>query len=1109
MKGFLNRTACRIRSFFGRFSTRLVVMTMIAGLFPVFIFLVTLGSYETTLLHDIDRSVRSLQGEVREETGAVAKSLSEERVRQKAVDVALHVALFISTHREMTTDDLRKDKAFRQIAIQRVGKTGYTAVHESRNRAVSLVHPSPAVENRELKSLSEKGKMSRFWTIVEAGMGGRSAGGYYDWRDSGGTVRQKYMYLHPVETLTADGVPLCVGATILVDEFEEPVNTLAQISERFSGEILTAVTGLFSSYRRQGVLLFTITAFLALVWSFFTGLSLAGVVNRFREAIREINRGNFAYRMEPGMSGDVRDMMAEFNTMAARLEETVVSRSKLEESEAKLSSIVDFLPDPTFAVDRSGKIILWNRAMEELTGVKRNEMGFVGDFEHARHFYGKKQPMLLDHVLSPDLHCMGHYEHYHREGDMIIAEGRVDFRLHGTRWIWGKASPIFNREGVLMGAIESLRDMTDRKQLEEALKQSEERFRTVVMHSGIGTALTDLDGRFTLVNPAFCRMLGFTREELREKDLPGISHPDERFRERLLLDRIRGGEAPFRQIEKRFIGGDGGVLWTLLNVTLVRDPSGDPLHFIAQIQDITERKKAEEALHVSESMLRSIVDSAKDAIFVKNLDLRYILVNRFMADLYETRISELIGKSDEDLMDPEAARRVRDIDLQVLQGAAIEAESERPIQGMVRTFHAIKVPLKDGEGRVIGLCGISRDITERNRLEGLLFQSQKMEAVGTLAGGMAHEFNNLLMGIQGYTSLMLMDLDPDHPHYGRLKSIEERVRSGADLSRQILGFARGGKYDVRPADLNELMGKTALLFGRTRKEIRIHESFHSDLRRVEVDRTQVEQLLMNLFLNASQAMPAGGDLSLETGNVDLGEEDAKPYGGRPGRYVMMVIADTGVGMDEKTKSRIFEPFFTTKEMGRGTGLGLAAVYGIVKGYGGFIQVESEPGRGSTFRIFLPASEKEIPGETVQEPPSVRGAETILVVDDEEVILGVLDEWLTLLGYQVITANGAAAALEIFRGRPNGIDLVILDMIMPGMGGGEVLDRLKALNPDVAVILSSGYSVEGEASGIMERGVRAFIQKPFQMKEFSRLIREVLDGDGRPGAGEPVRADWGP
>jgi PAS domain S-box-containing protein len=1077
-------------------------MTMIAGLFPVFIFLFTLGSYESTLLHGIDRSVRSLQVEVREETEAVAKTLSEERVRQKAVDTALEVALYLGTHREMTARDLRNDRSFREIAVQRMGRTGYTAVHESTDRAVNLAHPSPSVENKELKSLEKE--FPRFWSIVEAGMGGKVSSGYYDWRDSDGVIRQKYMHIQPVGTPTADGVPLCVAATILVDEFQEPVNALAQISERFSREILSAVTGLFSSYRSHGVFLFMITAFLTLAWSFFTGLSLAGVVNRFREAIREINRGNFAYRMEPGMSGDVRDMMAEFNTMAARLEDTMVSRSKLEESEAKLSSIIDFLPDPTFAVDRSGTIILWNRAMEELTGVKRSDVGFTGDFEHARHFYGKKRPMLVDYVLSPDLPHEGHYSHYYREGDMIIAEARIDFRLHGNRWIWGKASPIFNREGILTGAIESMRDVTDRKQLEEALKRSEERFRTVVMHSGIGTALADLDGRFTLVNPAFCRMLGFSGEELQEKDLLDISHPDERLRDRLLLDRLRAGETPFRQIEKRFIRRDGRLLWTLLNVTLVRDPSGDPMHLIAQIQDITERKETEEALHVSESMLRSIVDSARDAIFVKNLNLRYTLVNRFMADLFERKISEIVGESDEDLMDPETAARVREVDRQVLQGAAIEEESERPIQGIVRTFHAIKVPLKNGEGRIMGLCGISRDITERKRLEGLLFQSQKMEAVGTLAGGMAHDFNNLLMGIQGYTSLMLMDLDPGHPHYGRLKSIEEQVKSGADLSRQILGFARGGKYDVRPADLNELMGKTALLFGRTRKEIRIRESFHRDLRRVEVDRNQVEQVLMNLFLNASQAMPAGGDLSIETGNVDFDEEDVKPYGVRPGRYVMMVITDTGVGMDEKTLSRIFEPFFTTKEMGRGTGLGLAAVYGIVKGYGGFIQVESEPGRGSTFRIFLPASEKEIPVETAQEPPSVRGAETILVVDDEEVILGVLDEWLTSLGYHVITANGAAAALEIFGNRPKGVDLVILDMIMPGMGGGEVLDRLKVFDPDVAVILSSGYSVEGEASRIMERGVRAFIQKPFQMKEFSRMIREVLDGDGRHGAGERGR-----
>jgi len=1090
LKAFLKRMVILVRHVSGKFSTRLILMTMIAGLLPILIFIMILSSYESVLLREIDESVHFLRGECIEKAGAISKILAEDRIRQKAVDVASQLALFVDAHGDLTAGDLQRNRKFRDIAIQPVGETGYTAVHESGVRAFSLTHRSPAVENTNLREFEKENP--DFWSIVREGLDGKNSSGYYDWRDDDGVVRRKFMHVEPVAVKTADGVTLSVAATTYVDEFSRPVEAVKSISEKFSEDMLTTVGRSLSSFKKHGFLLFIITAFMTFSWSVFTGVSLSGVLGRLREAIGEINQGNFSYRMHPEMSGDVRDIMIEFNTMASRLEDTVVSRSKLEESEAALTSIIDFLPDPTFAIDRRGIIIFWNRAMEELTGVRRRDIRFQGNFEHALHYYGKKRPMLLDYLLSPDLEYEKNYSRIHKERDIIIAEGKVDLPAMGPRWIWGKASSIFNTHGQLIGAIESLRDITDRKELEEALKQSEERFRTAVMHSGIGMALIDIEGRFIMVNPMFCTMLGYSEEEISRKDMAGISHPEDLFRDRLLMHRLLTGEIPSCQMEKRFIHKDGPLLWTLLNVTLFRSPSGEPLHFIAQVQDITERKKTEAALGMSESMLRAIVDSARDAIFVKDMDMKYTQVNHSMVDLFGKPASEIIGMSDGDLFGAVNAERIGEVDRQVLQGRTIEEESEKPVRGTMRIFHTIKVPFRDGEGRIVGLCGIARDVTERKRLEGQLFQSQKMEAIGTLAGGIAHDFNNLLMGIQGYASLVMMDLDPDHPHYERLKSIESQVRSGADLSRQLLGFARGGKYDIRLTDMNDLIGKTAAMFGRTRKEIRIHEDFDADLRTVAVDRNQMEQALLNLFVNAWQAMPAGGDLCLETRNVAFDGEDVKPYHADPGDYVMIAIRDSGTGMDEKTKSRIFEPFFTTKEMGRGTGLGLATVYGIVKGYGGFIQVDSESGQGSAFRIFIPAAE----GKPSEEKPSdslpPRGKETILVVDDEEVILDVVDEWLTALGYHVIIVDNGAEAIEIFQKRRSGIDLVVLDMIMPGMSGGEVIDRLKALGSEVPVILSSGYSVEGEASKIMKRGVEAFIQKPFHIKDFSRLVREVLD-----------------
>jgi len=390
-------------------------------------------------------------------------------------------------------------------------------------------------------------------------------------------------------------------------------------------------------------------------------------------------------------------------------------------------------------------------------------------------------------------------------------------------------------------------------------------------------------------------------------------------------------------------------------------------------------------------------------------------------------------------------------------------------------------------------CELKHHWEQDLRMQKKLAEVQKFRALVQMGSGVAHDFNNLLMGIQGNVSLMFLDLDDNHPHYKKLKNIEHYVQSGAELTKQLLGFAKGGKFEVTATDLNELVETTARMFGRTKKEIKIHKKSQENLWTVEVDRGQIEQVILNLYVNAWQAMPGGGELRLKTENVLVGDELAGPYPVKPGRYVKISVSDTGIGMNHETTQRIFEPFFTTKEAGIGTGLGLSSAYGIIKNHGGFITVKSKKGEGTTFEIYLPTSDKKLFKEKSMSEELIPGTERILLVDDEDMILDVGKQMLERMGYEVMVATNGREAVEILEQEKETVDLVILDMIMPDMSGGQVFDRIKEARSDMRVLLSSGYGVDGEAAEILERGCDGFVQKPFNIKHLSQKIREVLDG----------------
>jgi two-component system, cell cycle sensor histidine kinase and response regulator CckA len=617
------------------------------------------------------------------------------------------------------------------------------------------------------------------------------------------------------------------------------------------------------------------------------------------------------------------------------------------------------------------------------------------------------------------------------------------------------------------------------KQAEETLREKEAFSFALFEYNPMETIVVDLEGRIVNFNLARKKASGRLPRigDLMYRDFAGSHTIDMRAE---LVECIKSGRM------KKF--PEQTYRDRILSITLSPFIKGA----IITSEDITDRKRAEEALRESEEKYRTLVEHATEAIFIaqdgviKFSNPSTLSFGYSAEELARIPFGDLIHPEDRELVVERYRRRMQG---EEVPDTYVFRFRNRSGEELWAQLNAARITWG---GRPATL-NFLRDITPLKKMEMQFQQAQKMEAIGTLAGGIAHDFNNLLMSIQGYITLMLFNIERSHPHYENLRRVEEHVRNGASLTAQLLGFARRGKYELKPADLNEILQRSSEMFERTRKEIKISRKFQKDLWAAEVDRGQMEQALLNLYVNAWQAMPKGGDLYLETKNVTLDRDYAKPYLLQPGKYVKISVTDTGMGIDEKTQQRIFEPFFTTKEMGRGTGLGLASAYGIVKGHGGFISVYSEKGHGSTFTIYLPASEKSIKeAKKVYSEEIPRGTETVLLVDDEVTITEVIEKALIMMGYKVFLAGNGEKALELYKKNQEAIAVVILDMIMPGISGGKTYDRLKEINPGVKVILSSGYSADGEAAQIMARGCDGFIQKPFGIKELSQKIREILD-----------------
>jgi PAS domain S-box-containing protein len=633
------------------------------------------------------------------------------------------------------------------------------------------------------------------------------------------------------------------------------------------------------------------------------------------------------------------------------------------------------------------------------------------------------------------------------------------------------------------------------KRDEQKAKFCEEKYCSLFLNAADIIAVIDRDANLIEINPKVQSELGISREELIGQNL--TTH---RMLTRESADRIRfhlreiveGRNQAVFEINARRI--DGTLVPFEVNAVPIRE--ADVVKAVqANLRNIRDRHEKEQALRNSEETTRVLLNAASNAAFLIDSGGIVLAANEQALNRMEKTAAELVGKPLASFLPPELGEARRQRGLEVLRtGRPLSFEDEWDGRAYSSSIH----PIHDEKGRVIKLAIYSKDITEekeseeeRKKLTKQLQQAQKMEAIGTLAGGIAHDFNNLLMAIQGNVSLALFDMEPSHPQHRILANIEKLVRSGADLTSKLLGYARKGKYESRPMRLNDLVRETSETFGRMRKDITIFRDLTEDLKNVVADKGQVEQVLLNLFVNAADAMPTGGKLILKTRNVTHQDIPDKGYTVKPGSYVMLTVGDTGVGMDKDVITRIFDPFFTTKKMGRGTGLGLASAYGIVKSHNGYIDVTSEKDQGSVFYIYLPASEQR--PQAVPEPrrKPEGGIGTILLVDDEDSVMEVTAQMIERLGYTVIRARSGREAIERFRENYDRVSLVLLDMIMPEMGGGEVFDELKRISRHVKVLLASGYSMQGQAREIINRGCIGFIQKPFNMEDLSSKLRSVL------------------
>ncbi len=911
----------------------------------------------------------------------------------------------------------------------------------------------------------------------------------------------------------------------------------------------------------------------------------------------------------------------------------IMERKKAEEalkaSQQRLSQIIDFLPDATMVIDLDGKVIAWNRAIEEMTCVRAEDILGKGDYEYAIPFYGEKRPVLIDLVGKWDKEIEKKYRYVKKEGKSLVSE-TFDPIVKPGGFLWNKASLLYDRDGNEIGAIESIRDISEMKAAEEALKESEEKYRVLVESTTDAIVLLDSARNMIACNKGFSSLFGYAEDEIKGESARLIHQSDEMFAQfgqiaygsiektgtyqgevyfrkkdgtlfpaetvtsaiekdgsqtgyvgiirdistrkkkeeeklrnekdlresqriahlgswRLNLEsnevfwteelykmygfdpklppppytehmrlftpgswgllstslaKTRDTGIPY-ELELEMVRNDGSRGWIWVRGEAITDSKGKATDLWGAAQDITDRKKMEEALRKSQEKYKHLFNEAQVALFRTFLDGSLVEINERYAQTagYET-VEECMANFHAGKAWPDREARDELIKKLYQDGSVNDYEAEIVRKDGTRiwiNFSATIYPEKGYiEGSLIDVTARKMAEEDRERLQAQLNQTQKMEAIGRLAGGVAHDFNNMLSVIIGHSEIALLEVDPTLPLYQKLQQIRRAGERSADLTRQLLAFARKQTISPKVIDINKTVEDMIMMLQRLiGEDIDLAWLPGENVWPVKMDSSQIDQILANLCVNARDAITDVGKVTIETGNAEFDNTYCINHQGFiPGEYVLIAVSDNGYGMDSETLDNIFEPFFTTKDSGKGTGLGLATVYGVVKQNDGFVNVYSEPGQGATFKIYLPRyrTKAEALEEKVKALPAKRGHETILLVEDEPAILEITTMMLERLGYEVVAAMTPGEAIRLAQEYVGEIHLLVTDVVMPEMNGRDLAKNILSIHPNLRRLFMSGYTANVIAHhGVLDEGVN-FIQKPFSMEKLGAKVREALDRD---------------